>query len=371
VTAVTALHIPAGEPGVEVLWDRLRHALAGQVCLGLLPTDPLPNTIAALHLDGPSHDLDGIAVVMPTSGSTGQPRGVLCSPSALIANTDGPDYQWVLALPASSMGGLKVVLRAMVNDIRPWGVAAPIERELPELAARPTPHALAISLVPTQLAMCLRDVRATQALATFAHVLIGGAHLPQPLAARAMDAGIAIAQSYGATETCGGCVVDGRPLPGVSVTIDVDGRIRLQGPMVASGYRCDANATSESFTHDSFLSQDIGVIDDDGILSVLGRKDDIVTITGINVSTDAVADCLLAHPDVDEAAVVVIRRSDHSPELAAYLVGNECDVVTWVRERLGAAAIPRNVHWLPGLPLLPNGKVDRGTLMREFDGNTE
>lgn len=368
VTALTALHIPAGEAGIDVLWEPLSDALAGKGCLGLLPVDPLPATKAALHLDDGGADLDGIALVIPTSGSSGKPRGVLCSAAALTSLT-GPAYQWVLALPASSMGGLKVVVRGIIHGIRPWGISQTVHTELAEIVNRSTPHPLAISMVPTQLAMCLRDPQATLALTQFAHVLIGGAHLPHPLLAQALNAGIAIAGSYGATETCGGCVIDGRPLPGVRVTIEVGERIRLHGPMVARGYRCDPKETAASFSGDSFLSQDIGMIDEAGFLHVLGRVDDIVTITGINVSTNAVADCLLAHPNVAEAAVVVLHRSEHTPELAAFLVGEDADCSTWVREHLGAAAVPRTIRWLPALPMLPNGKVDRAALVRGLDGD--
>ena len=371
MTGLIAVEIPAGEAGITALWDRMPAALAGEQCLALVPTDAPPAVRACFHLDAPVDDLDGIALLVATSGSTGTPRAVRCQPSALLANPETTVHQWILGLPASSMGGLKVIIRGVASGLRPIGFDGALTTALPRIADAQHPAPLAISLVPTQLAQCLRDLAATKALATFGHVLIGGAYLPEVIATRARDAGIPIATSYGATETCGGCVIDGRPLADVAVTIEADGRIRLRGPMVTRGYRGDPLATQAAFDGDSFLTNDIGTFDEQGRLQVIGRSDDIVTITGVNVSTNAVAERLLAHPDVTHAAVIVVQRSTHTPELAAFLVGSPTDLDTWVRDALGAAAVPRTTRWVDELPELPTGKVDRMRLAREWHGNTE
>ena len=370
MTGLIAVEIPAGEAGIAALWERMPDALAGGECLALVPIDAPPAVRACFHLDEPTDDLDGIAVLIATSGSTGTPRAVRCQPAALLAHAETTAHQWVLALPASAMGGLKVIIRGIAGGLRPIGIDGALITALPRIVRDEHPAPLAISLVPTQLAQCLRDPAATQALAAFAHVLIGGAHLPEVIATRAREAGIAIATSYGATETCGGCVIDGTPIADVTVTIEADGRIRLRGPMVTRGYRGDPIATHAAFDGDSFLTNDIGTWDAHGRLQVIGRSDDIVTITGVNVSTDAVAERLLAHPDVTQAAVIVVERSTHTPELAAFVVGSPTDLGSWVREALGAAAVPRTVRWVDELPQLPTGKVDRMRLAREWHGNT-
>ena len=371
MTGLIAVEIPAGEAGITALWERLPPALAGAECLALMPTDAPPAVRACFHLDAPTDDLDGIALLVATSGSTGTPRAVRCQSSALLAHPEATVHQWVLALPASSMGGLKVIIRGVASGLRPIGFDGALTGALPRIADAEHPAPLAISMVPTQLAQCLRDPAATNALATFDHVLIGGAHLPAVIAAQAREEGIPIATSYGATETCGGCVIDGTPLADVAVTIEADGRIRLRGPMVTRGYRGDPLATQAAFDGDSFLTNDIGTWDEHGRLQVIGRCDDIVTITGVNVSTNAVAERLLAHPDVTHAAVIVVQRSTHTPELAAFLVGSPTDLDTWVRDALGAAAVPRTTRWVDELPELPTGKVDRMRLAREWHGNTE
>ena len=251
MTGLIAVEIPAGEAGITALWDRMPAALAGEQCLALVPADAPPAVRACFHLEAPDEGLEGIALLVATSGSTGTPRAVRCQPSALLAHPENTVHQWVLALPASAMGGLKVIVRGFAGGLRPIGFDGALTTALPRIAHAEHPAPLAISLVPTQLAQCLRDPAATKALAVFDHVLIGGAHLPEVIATRARDAGIPIATSYGATETCGGCVIDGNPLPDVTVTIEADSRIRLRGPMVTRGYRGDLLATQAAFDGDS------------------------------------------------------------------------------------------------------------------------
>jgi o-succinylbenzoate---CoA ligase len=368
MNALTALQIPTGPAGVDALWGPLHRALEGHLSVGLLAPQPLPASVSALHLDEPV-DSD-IAVVVTTSGSTGNPKGVMCTATSLMANTQGPRYQWILALPASSMGGLNVVLRGLHHGLPPLASDLPIHQSLPDLVA--SSHALpcAISLVPTQLALCLRDEAATSALRECAYVLVGGARLSPGIAHEARQHGIDVHESYGATETCGGCVIDGLPLPHAQVSLDADQRIRLTGPMVTRGYRCDPTATQAHFQGESFMTNDVGFIDDAGRLYVQGRIDDIVSITGVNVSLNAVADRLAAHPQVQQVHVQVEPHHSHSPAIVAFLVGEPFDIAPWIHSELGKPAIPRFHYWLDEIAMLPNGKVDRQMLSEVHRGHT-
>ena len=102
--------------------------------------------------------------------------------------------------------------------------------------------------MPTQLADILESPAATEWLSLATAVLVGAAATPESLAERAREAGIALITTYGMTETTGGCVYDGVPLPGVRVELDDDGRVDIIGPQVAAGYRGLPEETSESFT---------------------------------------------------------------------------------------------------------------------------
>jgi O-succinylbenzoic acid--CoA ligase len=310
------------------------------------------------------------AVLITTSGSTGHPRAVMCSADALTAFTNGPRLQWIAALPLFSMGGLNVVLRGLAHDLPPvalpsLGGAAPFDpADLAQAVAAAGSDAVAVSLVPTQFARCLSHPDATAALQDCHTVLVGGARVPPAMAEAAHSAGITITQTYGATEVCGGCVYDGMPLPGVRVTVESNGRIVLGGPMVTLGYRNEPELTAELFTDAGFRTSDLGAIDGDGRLQVLGRMDDVVSITGVNVSTGAVEDAITALPQVDAVAVTVHGDGEHTPYLRAWVSGTvDADVVrAHVRTELGPAAVPKWVHHRSDLPMLANGKVDYVTL---------
>ena len=183
----------------------------------------------------------GTALVVPTSGSTETPRAVVLSQGALAASTASsiaalgcaPGERWALALPLRHVAGLQVLARA-----RAFGTAVHVVHDPgdPRAIAAAAEHAEHIALVPTQLVRCLDagdDVVAT--LARFRTVLVGGGPVAPERAAEARAAGVALTLSYGMTETCGGCVYDGRRLAGVEVDAP-GGRIRLCGPRLATGY---------------------------------------------------------------------------------------------------------------------------------------
>ncbi|MGO1318409.1 MAG: AMP-binding protein, partial [Cellulomonadaceae bacterium] len=201
------------------------------------------------------------ALVVATSGSTGTPRGVVLTAPALRASADatrahlGGPGQWLLALPTTHVAGLQVLVRSVLDGTRPV--------TLPGGPFRPQTFAQAMSqmgterryasLVPTQLRRLLAaspETGALDALRTLDAVLVGGAALSPDLADRARAAGVRVVRTYGMTETCGGCVYDGRPLEGVVVATGPDGRLRIAGPMLAAGYLGDPAATARSFVAD-------------------------------------------------------------------------------------------------------------------------
>jgi O-succinylbenzoic acid--CoA ligase len=211
-------------------------------------------------------------------------------------------------------------------------------------------------------------------------VLIGGAALPQRLSDSAREAGIRVVSSYGMTETCGGVVLDGRPLPGVTVAVAPlgsgppgVGRLRITGAVVAAGYRDGQRA--ECWNRDDhgdqrgFLTSDLGSVADDGRVRVLGRIDDVVQIGGVNVGTGAVAAELADHPDVREAEVVAVPDLQWGVHLVAFVVTHQpgdAELVGVLRDRvrvaLGRPAVPTEIRFLRELPRLPGGKPDRQQL---------
>jgi O-succinylbenzoic acid--CoA ligase len=346
----------------------------------LLPGAPLPVT-DLLRLA--ERALAGDGVVLTTSGSTGRPKRVALSAAALHASAEGTAErigglgQWLLTLPADHIAGWQVAVRSALAGtvpVRLEGRFTPSRFRAVVAAMGKGPRF--VSLVPTQLVRLVEDAPALAALATFDGVLVGGAALPTPLLERATAAGVRIHRTYGMTETAGGCVYDGNALTGVRVRLE-GSRVLLGGPVVADGYVGDEARTRDRFGTDGrgrrwFRTDDVGELDAEGHLRVLGRVDDVVNTGGFKVAPHAVEEALLQLPGVREAVVFGVADAEWGQRVAAALVGASGAVgaaeppVEQVRDALRAAlpayALPRQVLWVDRLPLLASGKPDRALL---------
>jgi o-succinylbenzoate---CoA ligase len=312
--------------------------------------------------DGIDVDED-VAVVIATSGSTGGPKGAVLSWAALAASAAATDERlgrdpadhWLSCLPWQHIGGLQVWLRARA-------AALPIEVlgsfDVDRVSESP---ATLVSLVPTQLTRLL-DAHAD--LRRFRHVLLGGAAAPAALLDRARQAGVRVVPTYGMSETCGGCVYDGLPLSGVQVDADGDdGRIRIRGPMLMNGYRLRPDLTAEVLVDGWLRTEDLGSFDGERLV-VHGRADDVIVTGGEKVASDAVADLLSMHPDVNDVAVTGVPDGEWGERVVAVVVpGTSVPSLTalrsWVAERAGPAAAPRGLVLVPVIPRLTSGKPDR------------
>ena len=314
---------------------------------------------------------DPAPLSVETSGSTGTPKRVLLSRAAMRASADatharlGGPGQWLLNLPPSYVAGLQVLFRSVRAGTDPVVQDGSFE----DAAAAMTGARRYVSLVPTQLVRLLDG----DALSAFDTVLVGGARLDPALRARALDAGVRVVSTYGMSETCGGCVYDGRPLDGVAVKIGADARVRIGGPVVFTGYDGQPELTAAAKEGDWFVTQDLGRIDHDGLLEVTGRVDDVVISGGVNVPAPAVAARLRAHPDVRDAEVVGVPDPEWGQAVVAVLVGDVPleDLRAWVAAEHPRAWAPRRVVPVAALPLLPNGKVDRLAVERIAAGGGE
>lgn len=321
---------------------------------------------------------DEVALVVRTSGSTGVPRGVMLSSSALRASASatadrlaGPG-RWLLALPADHIAGLQVLIRSVLAGTEPT-VLGPghfrADRFAETVASAAGEGPWYTSLVPTQLVRLLDDPTGTAALRRFDAVLVGGAAAAGTLLDRARDAGVAVVTTYGMSETCGGCVYDGRPLDGVDVRVDGTGRVWLAGPVLATGYRGRPDLDDEAFAVDDdgrrwLRTGDVGRVVD-GVLTVTGRADDVLVTGGVNVPPGPVEELLVGMPGIREACVVGVPDEEWGQVVVAVLVVGPDgppsldDVRRHVADRLGVAAAPRRLVVVPALPLRGPGKPDR------------
>ena len=360
------VHLRAVEPS-EVAASLADALLNGGPPIAPLPADPIEraHTITMLQLSQPLIEADPAAVIA-TSGSTGAPKGAVLSRAAIRASVDATYAQlgglgdWALALPPYYIAGLMVLARASVAGTRAMSVRSDLG-DLPDVAGTLSARRY-LSLVPAQLDRALRRADLTEALASFSAVLVGGGPTSDALARAAEDAGINVVTTYGMSETCGGCVYDGLPLPTVEIDIADDGRIVIRSASLFSGYRLRPDLTAKSLVDGSFRTQDRGLWQA-GRLRVLGRMDDVVITGGHKVDLGEVERCVqqwtarrggraavLAVPDT-MWTTMIIAVSDAPGSLE--------DLQAAVRESLPLYAVPRELIRVDRLPWLPSGKPDR------------
>lgn len=406
--------------------EALKRLLAGEISILPLPADweqacpDLPEQMRA----GSSLKDDLVApgtLIACTSGSTGTPKGAVLGSRQLTTSADATvsfmehHYQaqpgaWLLTLPAHHIAGLQVMLRSLRAGYAPLAAAhlqaQQHDSQHPHAGARFTAagfiadtDALAetypdvdlyTSLVPPQLERIAEDPAAVKALKRYACVLVGGAAAREGVIKKMAEEGAQIALTYGSSETAGGMVYNGQPLPGARVRIDgADergaGRVRISGPMVADGYR---NVDSgEAFpVAGEFVTSDIGVLDggvlegggeeSGGTLRILGRADGAINTGGYKVLPEEVEKAICQQVPGAEAAFTAgvedPKYAEFGESIGALVVLREAgngaaehprEVTDLVREAMrgqaGPSLIPRRAWAIREMPTTGPGKTDR------------
>lgn len=388
------LPVPAGPAALEIL-PALARALDGAAGPALLPVpsgEPAAadRVASALRTDAPlapgeDDPADPTALVIATSGSTGEPKGVLLPASALRASASatherlGGPGRWLLALPAHHVAGIQVLVRSLLAGTTPVAVDSsggfhPDRFAEAAGAVLPGAEPSYTALVPTQLSRLLADGGAgLRALCAFDAVLLGGAATPPDLLERARDRGVRVFTTYGMSETSGGCVYNGEPLRGANVHLDSDGVIHLSGPMLARGYRGSPGLNAvAAFDRGWFRTGDLGRWVGDR-LEVLGRADDLIITGGVNIAPALVERVLAGHSGVREVCALGVPHAEWGQEVVAAVVPADPaspppleDLRAAVRQQVGAAAAPKRIAFLPELPLRGPGKPDRRALQEVF-----
>jgi o-succinylbenzoate---CoA ligase len=313
------------------------------------------------------------ALVIATSGSTGQPKGTELSGAALLASAraalrrigaaDGE--RWLCCLPTFHIAGIGVLVRSLLAGTTP----VVVERLEPgALAASGCAH---VSMVPTQLRRML-DARAD--LAAVHTILLGGAAIPPGMLDEARAAGGHVVTSYGMSETCGGCVYNGMALDDVAVDIGPGDRIRIAGPVLFSGYWLRPDLTARARDGRWFVTSDIGSVGPSGELHVRGRADDVINTGGEKVMAAEVEAVLGSCTGVREAAVVGRPDPEWGEVVTAVVVPDDpaapptlAGIRAHVRARMPAHAAPAALMLVERMPMLPSGKPDRQALRARAD----
>lgn len=293
------------------------------------------------------------ALVIATSGTTGEPKGVIHSHASLAASSRivanalhlGAHDHWLACLPVAHIGGFGVVARAIAMGARLTCVPRPDAEAISAAADAGATHT---SLVPTLLSRV--DT------ARWNVILVGGASVPH-------DRPSNVVATYGLTETCGGVVYDSRPLAGVDVRI-VDDEILLHAPTLCRGYVDGSPSMTDGWLHTGDLGRW-----SDGLLHVSGRRDDLIITGGSKVWPQPVERVLLAHPLVADVVVRGVADDTWGTIVCAWIVPRDRSAVPTlddlravVRAELSDVAAPRRLVVVDEIPRTALGKAIVGKL---------
>lgn len=369
---LVALHLPPGPGFVAALrqvWEDGDAALPLDVRLPAPAVARLLDRLAPARVVGPDGSVsrrDGVpvatgdALVMATSGTTGDPKGVVLTHDAVAASAratsdrlgvDPARHHWLACLPLAHVGGLAVVTRALATGT-PLTV---LDRfDVDAVVAAATAGCTHTSMVPTTLARI--DP------ASFEWIIVGGAAPPAVVPPNCSI-------TYGLTETGSGCVYDHVPLDGVEIRV-VDGEIQLRGPMLLRAYRSGGEEWSPLVDGGWFPTGDEGTFDAGRRwLEVFGRRGDLIITGGQNVWPEPVERLLGAVAGVAEVAVVGRPHPEWGQVVTAVVVPTSRSSPP-VLAALRAAALaelapycaPHQLELVETLPRTALGKVQRNKL---------
>ena len=376
-------------PSAAVIDDPARASIVASIESDLLALTP------SLNLkDGPIPSLECAnpkdpALICYTSGTTGKPKGAVLSHGNCLASAEALRLAWqwserdrlLLALPLFHMHGLGVGLHGTLFS----GASAVLYRGFdPDeiLAGIAEFEATLFFGVPTmyhRLASHL-DVGA---MAKLRLCVSGSAPLPASLHARIESAtGQRVLERYGMTETLmlvSNPISDERrpgsvgwPLPGVELRLEgVPAEIQVRGPNIFKGYWQKPDANAESFTDDGwFRTGDLGAIDEDGYVQIVGRAKELIISGGFNVYPREVEDLIRQHAGIEDVAVVGEADDEWGERVTAYVVTAQPNqlvklevIRSFIGSRLAAYKHPRAIHSVAALPRNALGKVQKHRLV--------
>lgn len=305
-------------------------------------------------------DSAGAALVLFTSGTTGAPKGVRLTGDNLEAAANGSRLHlghgvgdtWLLTVPLHHVAGLSILVRQayaggavrMLPGFDPAACAAALRGEV-----------TMASLVPTMLHRLLdHDPGPYDGLRA---VLVGGGPIPSGLLERAAEAGLPVLPTYGMTETFGQAATlrpgsplahKAHPLPGVELRVDDEGRIAVRGPQVSPGYLGEADRADPWL-----VTNDLGQIDEEGAVRVLGRADSVIVTGGEKVDPFRVEAELAMNEGTGESMVVGVPDPEWGSVVTCLYTGDgsPAQLRSWLRARLPGHMVPKRWHRVGTIPV--------------------
>ncbi len=355
-------------------------------------------------------DPDEIAVLLFTSGTTGDPKAAVLRhkhlASYIVTTLDymgaGEEECALVSVPPYHIAGVSAVLSSVYTGRRVVQLSQFTPEAWVALARdEAVTHAM---VVPTMLGRILDVLEAEgESLPALRHLAYGGGRMPVPVVERALTLlpHVSFVNAYGLTETSSTIAVlgpddhraamasddpavrarlgsVGRPLP----TLELEIRDPLgqalpageRGEVCVRGEQVSGEYLGRKLTDDEgwFATKDAGFLDAEGYLFIDGRLDDVIVRGGENMSPGEIEEVLLAHPAVDQAAVVGVPDTEWGEKVAAAIVlkpgasASAGELQTWVKERLRSSRMPELVDFREELPFNETGKLLRRVLRAEL-----
>ncbi len=314
------------------------------------------------------------ATILFTSGSAGQPKAVLHSLGNHYYNALGsnknirvqPGDRWLLSLPVYHVGGLGIIMRCVLGA--GTVVIAAAGGDLPDaITSTGISH---ISLVPTQLRRLLDNPLAVaRSLTGLKAVLVGGGPQPPELIEDARQLGLPVYRSYGLTEMASQVATSRSPdsdqmivLQYARLRLSENGEIMVSGHSLFKGYVDGPRITRQLDNLGWFATGDIGAIDENGCLQVIGRRDNMFISGGENIQPEQIEAVLCRHPQIEEAVVVPVEDAEFGHRPVAYIRNlkmSDQELVKFLEQWLPRFMIPDAFYSWPREDREPGMKPDR------------
>jgi malonyl-CoA/methylmalonyl-CoA synthetase len=345
---------------------------------------------------------DDLAVIIYTSGTTGRSKGAMLTHGNLASNGLALRDAWgfhagdvlLHALPLFHVHGLFVANHCVLLA----GARMIFHRRFEaQRVMRDLPRATVFMGVPTFYTRLLAEPAFTSAVAPAVRLFVSGSAplLPETFRQFAARMGQPILERYGMSEA--GIITSnplrgerkagtvGLPLRDVQVRVADEkdlalpsgevGGIQIRGPNVFHGYWRMPGKTRDAFTADGwFRTGDVGAIDADGYLAIVGRAKDLIISGGYNVYPKEIELELDALPGVEESAVIGVPHADFGEAVTAVVVAepgallDETEIIAGLKTRLAGYKVPKRVHVVPELPRNAMGKVEKAVLRQRYGG---
>ncbi|WKY14520.1 hypothetical protein Q1695_000222 [Nippostrongylus brasiliensis] len=336
---------------------------------------------------------DDVACVCYTSGTTGLPKGAMLTHGSLSSNAEALVDAWRFTendkllhmLPFYHVHGMFISLNCSLfsHSSVIWR-----ERFSVDDCLKCLPHSTVMMGVPTFYSRLLSSTKFNASVLQNMRLFVSGsAPLSTPVWEQFHSrTGHEILERYGMTEAqviCSNLYDDrrpgkvGKPIGDTKLRLNENGGVEIKSSALFGGYWMNPTKTAQEFTSDGyFITGDIGAIDKDGFVSILGRGKDLVISGGFNIYPKEVEDCLDRLPNVKESAVIGVPDEDLGEVVAAVVcldssrglseIEKEREIITALKDVLAHYKVPRRVFFLPQLPRNSMAKVQKNLLREQY-----